>query len=124
MAGVFGDQTELRYLGEVSIKGKEGEDLCLLYKMTVTSFFFPIFLSKDGYVLGIIERRDQGKLWWSRTKFYPLTDDDIAKWQASGHLPKPLPGYTVMLGDTWYVWLGRFLMVLAAIGGYLTFLKK
>src|SRR5215472_1023193 len=105
----FGDQTELRYLGEVPIKGKNGEDLCLLYKMTVTSLFFPLFLSKDGHVLGIIEKRDlsKQKLWWSQKIFYPLTNDDIAKWQASGHLPKPLPDYHVTFGDTWYLWIRR-----------------
>jgi hypothetical protein len=59
MIGIFsfGKQTELRFLREVPITGAPGEPLCLLYKLFVRQFLFSLFLTRDGYVMGIITKK-------------------------------------------------------------------
>jgi hypothetical protein len=121
MIGIFsfGTKTELRFLGTVPITGKQGEPLCLAYKLSMHFFFLPLGLSQDGYVLGIITKQDGDKVYFSTQTFYPLSAEDITRWQQSGHLPNPLPTYKLRIRDHWPLWFGWGFIALAAIGFFL-----
>lgn len=109
----FGMATRLRYMQDVSITGGKGEDLCLAYKMSILHIFFPICTIRDGHVLGILQKKAGTKRVLSTKTFYPLTAAEIAKWQASGGLPTPLPPYKMTFGD---IAAGYWvLMLLAAV---------
>jgi hypothetical protein len=84
---LFGTQNYLCYLEDVEIKGKQGERLALCYKFSIHCFFLPLWWTRDGYVLGIIETNAKGTKSWLAKTFYPLTKKNITRGQASGHLP-------------------------------------
>src|SRR5262249_8995683 len=128
MIGIFtfGAQTELRYLGDLNVKSARGEELCLLYKLTMVYLFVPLFLSRDGYVLGIVESRNpaKGTLRWSTQRFYPLPPDLRAQMQAAGQLPAALPAYKLRIGDHWPLWLGWLFAGMVALGGIASLFGK
>lgn len=103
---LFGRQAYLCFLQDIEITGPQGERLALCYKFSIYCFFVPLWLRRDGYVLGIIETNQKGtKLWLAKT-FYPLTSETINQYQTSKHLPKPLPHYLITFGDSWPVGVG------------------
>jgi hypothetical protein len=100
MIGLFGVSTKLHHLQEVPITGAQGERLCLSYKLSILYVGVPLFLTRDGYVLGIHAGTTKaGQNLYSNKNFYPLTDSDVQRWQVSGHLPNPLPPYKLSIGD-------------------------
>jgi len=128
MIGIFtfGAQTELRYLGDLDVKSAKGEELCLLYKMTMVWLFVPLLLSRDGYVLGIVESRNpqKGTLRYSTQRFYPLSPDLMAQMQAAGQLPSTLPDYKLRIGDHWPLWFGWLFGGMVALGGIASLVGK
>ena len=115
---LFGTQNYLCHLEDVEIKGKQGEHLALCYKFSIHCFFLPLWWTRDGYVLGIIETNAKGTKSWPAKNFYLLTKENITREQASGHLPKPLPPYKITFGDIWLVgfgWLTIGIMVLSGL---------
>jgi hypothetical protein len=71
---LFGAQNYLRYLEEVEIIGKQGERLALCYKFSIHCFFLPLWWTRDGYVLGIIETNAKSTKSWLAKTFYPFTE--------------------------------------------------
>ena len=115
----FGNRDRLCFIQDTRINAPSGQQLCLMAKTTLTFFIFPLALSKE-YVWGLITARDQAKnLVHYRTDAYlPIASDEIARFQASGHLPSPLPLIKYRIGDVISVWTG-WLMVLILIAGAL-----
>ncbi|HXW30158.1 MAG TPA: hypothetical protein VEK55_12415, partial [Xanthobacteraceae bacterium] len=87
--GRFGTQEYLRPIQDVAIKGPNGEALYLGHKFSFYSFFLPYSLSDDGYILGV-KGRDQ---------YIRLDPASIARFQAGGQLPSPLPKYELSAVD-------------------------
>ena len=114
---LFGTQNYLCYLEDVETKGKHGERLALCYKFSIHCFFLPVWLTRDGYVLGIIETNAKGTKTWIGKTFYPLTEENITRGQAVGHLPKPLPSYEITFGDSWPVGFGWMMIGIAVLAG-------
>jgi hypothetical protein len=88
--GLFGKQETIKKLQDVSIKGSKGEDLYLGYKTSALFVFFGVYFKDDGYVLGI--KKGYGS-------YYPLDEKQIKEFQEQGHLPKPLPKYSISFFD-------------------------
>jgi hypothetical protein len=87
----FGTEEKLHCISDVKLKGDNGTELCLAYKTSSYSFFAPLYLHDDGYVLAVKSRSDTyGEL---------PQGQDLAALQASGLLPSPLPTYTIPLLD-------------------------
>jgi hypothetical protein len=113
----FGDRDSLRFIQDTPIKTPSGQQLCLMAKTTLTFFFFPIGLSGE-YVWGLITARDEAKnLIRYRTDTYlRIANGEIARFQADGFLPSPLPPIKYKVGDVISVWIGWFLVLIAIIG--------
>lgn len=88
--GLLGKQETIKKIQDVSIKGSKGEDLYLAYKTSSLFLFFGVYFKDDGYVLGI--KKGFGS-------YYPLDEDQIRTFQEQGHLPKPLPEYSIPFFD-------------------------
>lgn len=86
----FGAEESLHRLVDVEVVGENNEPLSLGYKTTTQNFLLPYTLSDDGYVL--MPRDNSGN-------YYNMTEEDIARWQANGSLPDPLPAYDISLLD-------------------------
>jgi hypothetical protein len=114
---LFGTQNYLCFLLAVQIIGKQGERLALCYKFSIHCFLVPLWLTRDGYVLGIIETNKKGSKSWLGKTFYPLSGENIVRLQAIGGLPKPLPEYKINFGDIWPVGFGWIMTGIAALGG-------
>lgn len=82
----FGTTESIRKIQDVDIKGMDGEALYLGYKISRQAVLLPYAMSDDGYVLGVRENAE---------RYYPLTAEQIATFQAEGTLPNPLPKYEI-----------------------------
>lgn len=71
---MFGDQEYLEKIQDVAIKGQNGEALYLGYKYTHHAFVAPYYVSDDGYILGVVDKKS----------YYKLDAADITRFQASG----------------------------------------
>jgi hypothetical protein len=113
----FGSRDSLRFIQDTRINSPNGRQLCLMAKTTLTSFVFPLALSGE-YVWGLITARDQAKsLIHYRTDTYlPIAKGEIARFQASGDLPSPLPPIKYRVGDVISVWIGWFLVLVVVAG--------
>src|SRR4029077_9636042 len=113
----FGKRDSLRLLNDTNIS-QSGQPLCLMAKTTVHSCFFPLGLSCE-YVWGVITRRDREKnvIEYRTNTFLPIAQDDIAKFQASGLLPNPLPPISYKTGDVALVCIGWAFVLMAVAGG-------
>jgi hypothetical protein len=113
----FGNRDSLRFIQDTGIKTPNGQQLCLMAKTTLTSFVFPLALSRE-YVWGLITARDQVKnLIRYRTDTYlPIANGEIPRFQASGLLPSPLPPIKYKVGDVISVWVGRFMALIVIAG--------
>jgi hypothetical protein len=67
--------------------------------------------------MGMIETNKKGTKSWLGKKFYPITEGNLGRWQASGDLPKPLPEYKITYGDRWPVGFGWIMIGIAVLGG-------
>jgi len=107
VGGIFGKSERIEEIGEFDLKGPNGEELYLAYKTTSLFFFMGVYISDDGYVLGI--KKSYGS-------YYPLSEEKIKEFQAGGHLPNPLPKYKIPLSERlWGFSLWMLLTVVAII---------
>jgi tetratricopeptide (TPR) repeat protein len=112
----FGKQDYLHPIQDVAIKGQNGEALYLGYKHSSQSFILPYSVSDDGYILGVKGESD---------RYYALDKARIARFQADGLLPSPLPPSELSVLDRVMghsLW--GLLVVMAAIFGFNVIRKK
>jgi hypothetical protein len=102
-AGMFGTQEEIHKLQDVNITGQKGEPLYLGYKTSTLYVFAGVYITDDGYVFGLRDKSDN---------FITTTPEEIAKFQAEGLLPNPLPKYSIGIVD---LLLGYSLWIVLAI---------
>ncbi|TAI47340.1 tetratricopeptide repeat protein [Flagellimonas allohymeniacidonis] len=110
--GLFGKSERIKRISDVDIKGPNGEDLYLAYKTTSQFFFMGVYMTDDGYVLGVSKNFGT---------YYPLDEEKIAAFQASGNLPDPLPDYGIPFTDR--LW-GFSLWILLAVFAGIWFFPK
>lgn len=84
----FGTVEEFTCIADVTIRGKDGDALCLAYKTSIEYFVAGVYVKNEGYVLGV-----KGK-----KAYYELDAAEIGAYQAEGELPTPLPAYSLPLG--------------------------
>lgn len=84
---MFGKDETIACIQPITLKGAEGEGLCLAYKTSKYFVFAGVYLKDDGYVLGVASKKDT---------FYPLPEaGELKDFQARGLMPDPLPGYSI-----------------------------
>lgn len=83
---MFGKDETIHKIEDIAFQNREGEDLFLGYKTTIQFFVAGLYLTDDGYVLGV-----RGE-----DTFYPMpTGEELKGLQADGLLPDPLPAYRI-----------------------------
>jgi hypothetical protein len=103
-AARFGTAETVNYLQDLGLKGPNGEELYLGYKTSVMNVGAGIYITDDGYVLGI--KGDS-------THYFQMPEAArIAQLQRAGLLPDPLPAYKLGLSD--YV-IGYSLWIIVAV---------
>jgi hypothetical protein len=108
-AGMFGTQEEIHKLQDVTITSQQNEPLFLGYKTSTLYVFAGVYITDDGYVFGLRDKPDN---------FITTTPEEIAKFQAQGLLPNPLPKYSIGIVDLllgYSLWIG--LVVVAIFYG-------
>lgn len=88
--GLIGKDERVKKIQDLEVKGPNGEELFLAYKTTSQFLFFGLYLSDDGYVLGI--KGQYGR-------YYPLTKEQITELQEASQLPNPMPAYKIPWTD-------------------------
>lgn len=86
----FGESDTLHPLADVDFRGKQGERLFLAYRTSTRFILLGVNLSRHGYVLGIDGNPGA---------YYPLSAQQIARFQTLGKLPRPLPAYRSRWSD-------------------------
>ena len=85
----FGNVEDIHFIQDVDVTGSKGEKLYLAYKTSTMFALLPVYITDDGYVLGVS----------GEDSYYTLTEKQIADLQGSDLLPKPLPSYGLELMD-------------------------
>ena len=101
---MFGTSETVNKIRDLQSKGPNGEALFLGYKLSRYSFLAPLYMTDDGYVIGIA----------GTDRFLPLDAASIADFQKSGDLPNPLPTYDIPLFE--YVFGYLLWVILPFIG--------
>jgi len=109
--GIFGKTERIIDISDIDIKGANGEELYLAYKTTQVFFFMGIYMSDDGYVLGVKK---------SFGIYYPLSKEKIKSLQKSGTLPAVLPTYKIPISE--WLWGFSLWILLAVVGGLWLFM--
>ena len=104
-AAMFGTQEEIHKLMDVSITSQDNQPLYLAYKTSTFYLFAGVYMTDEGYVFGVRDKPDV---------YIETTPEEIAKFQANGLLPDPLPRYSLTFLD--YA-LGYSLWIVVAIIG-------
>ena len=112
IGGLFGKSERIQKITDVDIKGANGEDLYLAHKTTSLYIFMGVYMTDDGYVLGV-----KGSI----NTYYDLDEEQIKKFQASGALPTPLPPYKIEFTE--WLW-GYALWILLAVLAIIWFFPK
>lgn len=87
----FGDQQYIKFLQDVPLKGPNGEALYLGHMQRTKYFIAGLYVTDEGYVLGIKGNRD---------RFFRMPSAaQIAQFQKDGMLPKPFPNYRLGMAD-------------------------
>ena len=89
----FGDEVTIHYLESTNVTDNNGKELFLGYKTSTVSFFLPLYIKDQGYVLGYVE--NSGKTYFE----FNQIQDDIKKFKNNGLLPKTLPRYNISFFD-------------------------
>ena len=87
---MFGTQEDIHFLQDIDITSQANEPLFLGYKTSTRFIVAGVYIKDDGYVFGLRSDHD---------KFIKTTPEEIAKFQASGLLPNPLPPYKISTLD-------------------------
>src|SRR5579871_3283097 len=119
MIMLFGNQDTLSFLGDTPINDHNGRPLCLMAKTTVHSLFVPLLLSRE-HVWGLLTGRDPktNVIQYRTGAYLPIAKGDIAKFQASGRLPNPLPPMSYKVWQIIAVCFGWF-VILAGLASIL-----
>ncbi len=81
----FGNEETIECIQPVALKGAKGEALCLAHKHSILFIGGGVYLKDEGYVLRPV---DDAKL------YYPMPEgEELARLQAHGVIPAPLPPY-------------------------------
>lgn len=115
---LFGNKDTLSFIGDTTINDQSGRPLCLMAKTTVHNLFVPLALSRE-YVWGLVTRRDEKLVHFKTNAYLPIAEGDIAKFQASGRLPSPLPPINYRVWEIGAVCFGWFI-ILAGVAVFLT----
>lgn len=84
---MFGKDETLTCIQPVTLKGADGEPLCLAFKTSKYFVGAGVYLKDDGYALKVTSKKDT---------FYPMPDAaELKAFQAQGLVPDPLPPYSV-----------------------------
>jgi hypothetical protein len=83
----FGKQETVSCIADVTLKGADDEALCIAHKTTIQFFGGGLYLTDDGYVLGI-----KGK---SNAYYKMPAARELKEFQEAGTLPTPLPPYRI-----------------------------
>jgi hypothetical protein len=105
----FGAEDKVTKIVDLNTRSPSGDALYLGYKLRVYSFFAPVSMADDGYVIGFSD---------DSTRYIPLTPEKIAAMQRQGQLPTPLPPYAISWSDRvygYFLWID--LLGLGAVGG-------
>ncbi len=91
----FGSDETIHFVDNVKAKGPNGEQLILAYKTTTHYFLLGTSIEDNGYVLAIFG--EGGK------KYYRMpAGAELARLQAQGLLPDPLPPYSLSVFDYFF----------------------
>lgn len=112
--GLFGKSERVIKISEVDIKGPNGEELYLAYKTTKVFFFMGVYMSNDGYILGVKK---------SFGTYYPLSEEKIKSFQKSGALPAALPAYKIPISE-WLWGFSLWILLAVLVGIWLFKLPK
>lgn len=84
---MFGKDETLTCIQPVTLKGADGESLCLAFKTSKYFVGAGVYLKDDGYVLKATSQKDL---------YYPMpAPEELKAFQAQGLVPDPLPAYSV-----------------------------
>lgn len=87
----FGEDQEIRFIQDVTLKGAQDEALYLGYMTKTMNVVAGAYVEDAGYVLGV---KGESK------KYYPMPKgEDLARFQSGGYLPDPLPPYRLSFWD-------------------------
>jgi len=90
-SAIFGKNETIHKIQDINLKGPDGEQLFLGYKSTSHFFLAGIYLSDDGYVLGV-----EGK----SNLYYPMPEGEkLVELQNTGMLPENLPDYQISIWE-------------------------
>jgi uncharacterized protein len=107
---LFGKQEDVQKIQDVPLKGPNGEDLFLGYKTSGYFLGAGVYISDDGYVLGIRGVKDE---------YFPLPRAEVlTQLQQERSLPSPLPQYSLSLLDYAFgysLWLTLLAVVLLSV---------
>ncbi len=88
---MFGEDTNIKRIEASELKGPEGEELYIAYKTTTFFAGLGVYITDDGYVLGI--KGNHGA-------YYDFPEGDkLQALQEAGIIPDPLPEYKIELFD-------------------------
>lgn len=114
--GMVGTSETIHHLQDVSLTGPKGEKLFLGYKTSTTFFIAGVWMSVDGYVLGV-----QGD---SKHYFSLQQGETLQRFQKSGALPDPLPKFEPSILDYVFGYSLWLIIVLWGGGAWLWHLWK
>jgi hypothetical protein len=87
----FGADETIHFIEDVKLKGANQEALYLGYRTKIQFFLAGLYLTDEGYVLGV---KGDSK------RYYDMpTGEKLAQFQKSGLLPDPLPPYSLSFWD-------------------------
>ena len=108
---LFGTGETINKIQDLKSKSPNGEALFLGYKLSRFSIVAPLYMTDDGYVIGIA----------GTDRFIPLDAAMIAEFQKSGELPTPLARYDI----PWFEYaFGYLFWLLIPIIGLWIFLEN
>lgn len=87
--GIFGMQETIHKIEDIPLKGANGEDLYLGYKTSTFFVLAGVYMTDDGYVLGVSGQSNS---------YYSLPDKEkLAQFQEARLIPQELPPYQIPL---------------------------
>jgi hypothetical protein len=110
----FGDEEDIRFIQDVTLKGTQQEALYLGHMTKTHYFLLGLYPEDAGYVLGV--KGQSGR-------YYHMPGaEDVARFQQGGVLPNPLPPYKLGFLDYmvgYSLWWGLALVVLVSLFGWM-----
>ncbi len=109
----FGTAEDIHPIENVTLTGPDGEALFLGYKTSTVYFLGGVWLSDDGYVLGL--QADSAR-------FLDMPPPEtLAQFQAQGLVPNPLPPYSLGILD-YLNGFSLWIVLVVLVAGYVAVL--